>query len=446
MILWTISPSENLLIGKIFTKIEIRGKYFWKFFIIWYKRSRRIRNNHRKGKKHFTESTVAKHYHIPKRLFQLFIVFSGEPLMTLSIGIVGLPNVGKSTLFNALTKAQNAESANYPFCTIEPNKAVVPVPDERLAKLAKLVRPNRIVNATVDFIDIAGLVAGASKGEGLGNKFLANIRETQAILHVVRCFDNDDISHVDNSIDPIRDIETIETELILADVQIVDNKAVRLKKQGKADKNMGPKITEITALLAHLNSGEPAITFPGKHSEFMQGFYRETGLITSKKVIYCANVDEDSQINDNEYVQKVRGFAKKREAEAVKISAKMEEELVGLEESEYLEFLESYGIKESGLDKIIRTSFHTLGLISYFTAGEVEVKAWTIHKGNKAPRAAAAIHTDFERGFIRAEVIGYDDYIQHGSEAACRTAGVLRSEGKEYIVKDGDVIHFLFNV
>lgn len=366
--------------------------------------------------------------------------------MALSIGIVGLPNVGKSTLFNALTKAQSAESANYAFCTIEPNKAVVPVPDNRLQHLADFVHPDRIVNSTVDFIDIAGLVAGASKGEGLGNKFLANIRETQAILHVVRCFDDDDIIHVDNSIDPIRDLKTIETELILSDVQSLDNRLLKLKKQSKADKSIGAKVAELDALLAHLDEGEPAITFSGKNSEFMKEFFKDAGMITAKKVIYCANVDEDGMGDDNDYVKEVKKFAEERGAQVVKISAKMEEELVGLEEDEYQEFLESYGITESGLDKIIRTSFHTLGLISYFTAGKIEVRAWTIKEGDKAPRAAAAIHTDFEKGFIRAEVIAYDDYITHGSEAACRTAGVLRSEGKEYVVKDGDVIHFLFNV
>ncbi len=306
--------------------------------------------------------------------------------------------------------------------------------------------PDRIVNSTVDFIDIAGLVAGASKGEGLGNKFLGNIRETQAILHVVRCFDDDDIIHVDNSIDPIRDIETIETELILADVQVVDNKLIRLKKQSKADKNAGSKLAEVEALLTHLNEGEPAISFSGKDSDFMRDFYKESGLISAKKVIYCANVDEEGQQEENDYVKKVRAFAEKRGAELVRISAKMEEELAGLDEGEAQEFLDSYGITESGLDKIVRTSFHSLGLISYFTAGKIEVRAWTIRNGDKAPRAAAAIHTDFERGFIRAEVIAYDDYVQHGSEAACKTAGVMRSEGKEYVVKDGDVIHFLFNV
>ncbi len=369
-----------------------------------------------------------------------------EKYMALSIGIVGLPNVGKSTLFNALTKAQNAESANYAFCTIEPNKAVVPVPDSRLQKLADLVKPNRIVNSTVDFIDIAGLVAGASKGEGLGNKFLANIRETQAILHVVRCFDDDDIIHVDNSIDPIRDIETIETELILSDLQSLENRLQKMKKQSKGDKSAGAKAGEIEALMAHLNKGAPAVTFAGKESDFMQEFYREAGLISAKKIIYCANVDEEGMAEENDYIKAVRQFAEGRGSELVTISAKMEEELVGLDEEEQQEFLLSYGIEQSGLDRIIRTSFHTLGLISYFTAGEIEVRAWTIKNGDKAPRAAAAIHTDFERGFIRAEVIAYEDYIQHGSESACRSAGVLRSEGKEYLVKDGDVIHFLFNV
>ncbi|WP_432738054.1 redox-regulated ATPase YchF [Maridesulfovibrio sp. FT414] len=366
--------------------------------------------------------------------------------MALSIGIVGLPNVGKSTLFNALTQAQNAESANYAFCTIEPNKAVVPVPDPRIDKLAELVKPQRVQHSTVDFIDIAGLVAGASKGEGLGNKFLGNIRETHAILHVVRCFDNDDVIHVSNSVDPMRDIDVIETELILADVQVLDNRIERMKKQIKGDKSLGAKIAVAEKLLEHLNEGNPANTYGDLESDIMVELLRDLRLITAKNLIYCANVDEDGLTEDNEYVKKVKALAEERGAEFVKISAKMEEELVGLDDEEYKEFLNSYGVTESGLAKIIRTGFHSLGMISYFTAGVKEVRAWTIHNGDKAPRAAAAIHTDFERGFIRAEVIGYNDYVTHKSEAACRAAGVLRSEGKEYVVKDGDVIHFLFNV
>jgi GTP-binding protein YchF len=365
--------------------------------------------------------------------------------MSLSIGIVGLPNVGKSTLFNALTKAQNAESANYAFCTIEPNKAVVPVPDARLQVLADLVRPQRVQHSTVDFVDIAGLVAGASKGEGLGNKFLANIRETQAILHVVRCFEDDDVIHVANSVDPLRDIEIIETELMLADVQVLESRLERMEKQLKGDKTLAPRIEAARRLLAHLDQGSPVSTF-AEESKALAELLAELRLITAKNVIYCANVDEEGVAEDNDHVRRVRQLAAARGAEFVKISARMEEDLVGLEEDEYQEFMESYGIAESGLDQIIRTGFRSLGLISYFTAGVKEVRAWTIHDGDKAPRAAAAIHTDFERGFIRAEVIGYDQYVEHGSEAKCRAAGALRVEGKEYVVRDGDVVHFLFNV
>jgi len=366
--------------------------------------------------------------------------------MGLSIGIVGLPNVGKSTLFNALTKAQNAEAANYPFCTIEPNKAVVPVPDERIEKLAKLVNPARVVNSTVDFVDIAGLVKGASKGEGLGNQFLTNIRETEAILQVIRCFDNEDVVHVDGSVDPIRDVEVIETELLLADVQTLEKKIEKLQKMAKGDKSAKAMLEDAEELLKFMNAGNPAILFSENEKESVKQLFNELRLMTAKKVIYCANVDEDGLTDDNEYVKKVREYAEKKGADSVKISAKVEEELVGLEENEREEFLSSFGVKESGLEKIIRTGFHTLGLNSYFTAGPKEVRAWTIHKGWKAPLAAGVIHTDFEKGFIRAEVIGYDDYVKYGSEAACRTAGVLRIEGKDYIVQDGDVMHFLFNV
>ena len=366
--------------------------------------------------------------------------------MGLSIGIVGLPNVGKSTLFNALTKTQNAEAANYPFCTIEPNKAVVPVPDERLNKLAKLVNPARIVNSTVDFVDIAGLVKGANKGEGLGNQFLTNIRETDAILEVVRCFDNDEVVHVDGSVDPLRDIEVIETELILADVQTLEKKIERLQKASKGDKSIKIILEDTEALLKFMNEGNTAISFPEKERETLQDLFSELGLMTSKKIIYCANVNEESLSEDNEYVKTVRKYGESGGADVVKISAKVEEELVGLEERERQEFLESYGVKESGLEKIIRTGFHTLGLISYFTAGPKEVKAWTIHREWKAPQAAGVIHTDFEKGFIRAEVISYPDYVKYGSESACRAVGVMRVEGKEYEVQDGDIMHFLFNV
>ena len=366
--------------------------------------------------------------------------------MGLSIGIVGLPNVGKSTLFNALTKAQNAEAANYPFCTIEPNKAIVPVPDSRLNQLAKLVNPARIVNSTVDFVDIAGLVKGASKGEGLGNQFLSNIRETEAILEVVRCFDNDDVVHVDGSVNPLRDIEVIETELILADVQTLEKKIEKLQKSVKGDKSAKAILDDAEALLKFMNEGNVALSYPEKDKDTLQYLFNELSLMTSKKIIYCANVDENGLTEDNEYVKVVKQHGESKGADVVKISAKVEEELVGLEDKEREEFLESYGVKESGLEKIIHTGFHTLGLSSYFTAGPKEVRAWTIHKGWKAPQAAGVIHTDFEKGFIRAEVIGYEDYIKYASEAACRAAGVLRIEGKDYEVNDGDVMHFLFNV
>ncbi|MRI83510.1 MAG: redox-regulated ATPase YchF [Nitratiruptor sp.] len=366
--------------------------------------------------------------------------------MGLSVGIVGLPNVGKSTTFNALTKAQNAEAQNYPFCTIEPNKAVVPVPDERLQELAKIVKPERIVHSTIDFVDIAGLVRGASKGEGLGNQFLSNIRETDMILHMVRCFEDGNITHVEGSVDPIRDIEIIESELILADLQQLEKKIERLKKQAKADKKVAPVLTIAQELYAHLEELQPVRTFAKFDDEHFQALNKELRFLSAKPVIFGANVDEDGLAQDNEYVRQVKEYAAKVGADVIKLSAKIEEELIGLSDEEAKELLQELGARESGLEKIIRTAFHRLGLINYFTAGVKEVRSWTIRKGWTAPKAAGVIHGDFEKGFIRAEVIAYEDFIKYGGEQGAKEAGKMRLEGKDYVVQDGDVMHFRFNV
>ena len=366
--------------------------------------------------------------------------------MGLSIGLVGLPNVGKSTTFNALTKAQNAEAANYPFCTIEPNKAVVPVPDQRLVELSKIVNPERVQYSTLDFVDIAGLVKGASKGEGLGNKFLSNIRETEVILHIVRCFEDDNVVHTEGSIDPLRDIEIIETELILADIDVLQTRIERLKKQAKADKSAKALLDYATDLAEFLADGNMVRAYEDFGSETFLALNKDLRLLTSKEIMYGANVDEDSLSEDNKYVTMVREHASKTSSEVIKLCSKIEEELVGLDDDEAAEMLEELGASESGLDQIIHKGFDKLGLMSYFTAGVKEVRAWTIKKGSTAPKAAAVIHNDFEKGFIRAEVISYEDYIEAGSENAAKEAGKMRLEGKEYIVQDGDIMHFRFNV
>ncbi len=369
-----------------------------------------------------------------------------EIIMGLAIGLVGLPNVGKSTTFNALTKAQNAEAANYPFCTIEPNKAVVPVPDPRLDELAKIVNPERIQHSTLDFVDIAGLVKGASKGEGLGNKFLSNIRETEVILQIVRCFEDENVVHTEGSIDPLRDVEIIETELILADVEALQNKIERLKKQAKADKEAKGLMEFAEELAEHLADGNLARSFAKIDDDKFALLNRDLRLLTSKEIMYGANVDEDGLAEDNEYVKALREHAEAQNCEVIKLCAKFEEDLVGMDDEEAAEFLKDMGVEESGLAQIIHKGFDKLGLMSYFTAGVKEVRSWTIRKNTTAPKAAAVIHNDFEKGFIRAEVISYEDFIACGGEAGAKEAGKMRLEGKDYIVQDGDVMHFRFNV
>ena len=365
----------------------------------------------------------------------------------MKLGIVGLPNVGKSTLFNSLTKA-GAESANYPFCTIDPNVGVVTVPDERLALLGDFYHSKKVTPAVIEFVDIAGLVKGASKGEGLGNQFLANIREVDAIVHVVRCFEDSNVIHVDGSIDPIRDIETINLELIFSDLEILERRIAKVTKTARMDKEAAKELDFLEKIKKWLEDGKMAITMEleNEDEEAWMGTYN---LLTQKPVIYAANVAEDDLANDgadNPHVQAVRKYAAEQNSEIFVICAQIEEEISELDEDERKMFLEDLGLKESGLEKLVKASYHLLGLMSFLTAGEDETRAWTIKIGTKAPQAAGKIHSDFERGFIKAEVVNYQDLLDCGSYAGAREKGLVRMEGKEYVVQDGDVILFRFNV
>src|SRR6056297_1134570 len=365
--------------------------------------------------------------------------------MALQCGIVGLPNVGKSTLFNTLSRAK-AQSANYPFCTIDPNVGIVSVPDYRLDKIAELVKPEKVIPTTMEFVDIAGLVKGASKGEGLGNQFLGNIRQTDAVIHILRCFENDNVTHVDGTVNPVRDKEVVDTELILKDLETIENRVTKIEKQAKSGEKEAKKILEI--LLKYkdeLSQGYPAREIKIDKEDKL--LVKDMHLLTEKPVLYVCNVDESSILTENEHVKNLREAVKNEKAEVISIAAGVESEIAELEtEEERRMFLDDLGLKESGLNKLIHSAYKLLYLITFFTAGPKEVRAWTVRRGSTAPQAGGEIHSDFERGFIKAEVIKYEDFVEMGSENACKEAGKMSMEGKDYIVKDGDIIYFKFNV
>jgi GTP-binding protein YchF len=366
--------------------------------------------------------------------------------MSLSIGLIGLPNVGKSTVFNALTGNQNAEVANYPFCTIQPNRAIVPLKDQRLETLQKLVGVSQIIYSTIEFVDIAGLVKGAHEGEGLGNQFLSHVRNTDALVHVVRGFDDPNVIHVHGHLDPLVDIDVINIELALADLAQINKKIGKLESDIKGDKTLVYIYKLALSLRDHLSHGKPVSIYPDSNSELFQSLTNEMRFLTAKPVLYAVNVDETGFGKDNIIVEKVRDYAKGSASEVLVLCGKLEEEMVEMTKAERQEFLELTGAKTSGLQQVIQKGFNVLGLISFFTKTENEVRAWNITQGTKAPQAAGKIHSDFEHGFIRAEVVSFDVFADHGSDAAIKAAGLMRSEGKDYIIQDGDVILFRFNV